>query len=354
VDVGLLFIFQNYMGRGRDEDVVKGHMRLAEIAEPLGFDKVWPVEHHFTDYAACPDNIQFLSWVAARTSKLRLGTGAVIVPWNDPLRVVERITLLDHLSQGRAVLGLGRGLARREYAGFGIDMGESRERFDEASRMILDALEKGFIEGDGPFYPQRRTELRPRPLAGFRDRLYCVGMSPDSVEQAARLGGHLMVFSQQMWETFAEGSLKQFRAGFRKYHGTDAPTPLLGDLMFCHADPARAEAIAMEYMPNYFLTIIEHYEILQDHFKSTKGYDYYATSGELFKQVGLETAANAYCSVQTFGTPERILEKLRWRRELLGDFELAFVVNYGGLPVAEVEQSLRLFAREVLPELHRW
>ena len=204
MEVGILLIFQNYLGRGRDEDVVRNETRIAELAEPLGFDKLWSVEHHFTDYAACPDNLQFLSYIAAKTERIKLATGAVIVPWNDPLRVAEKVVLLDHLSQGRAVLGLGRGLARVEYAGFGVDMGESRERFDEASRMIIDALDKGFIEGDGSFYPQARTPIRPRPLAGFRDRFYCVGMSPESVEQAAQLGGRLMIFSQQTWEMMTQ------------------------------------------------------------------------------------------------------------------------------------------------------
>jgi alkanesulfonate monooxygenase SsuD/methylene tetrahydromethanopterin reductase-like flavin-dependent oxidoreductase (luciferase family) len=354
VDVGILLIFQNYLGRGRDEDMVRAETRVAELAEPLGFDKIWSVEHHFTDYAACPDNVQFLSWLAGRTSRIGLATGAVIVPWNDPLRVAEKMALLDHLSDGRAVLGLGRGLARVEYAGFGIDMGESRERFDEAARMIIEALDKGFVEGEGPFYPQTRTPIRPRPRASFRDRLYCVGMSPDSVEQAAALGARLMIFSQQTWESFAEGSLHDYRKSFRAHHGTEAPAPLTGDLMFCHANASQAEALAMEYMPNYFLTIIRHYEIMSEHFKHTKGYAHYETAGELFKQVGLEAAARGYCAVQTWGTPDRILENLRRRRELLGDFELNVVVNYGGMPVEEAEKSLRLFATEVLPELQRW
>jgi alkanesulfonate monooxygenase SsuD/methylene tetrahydromethanopterin reductase-like flavin-dependent oxidoreductase (luciferase family) len=354
VEVGILLVFQNFQGRIPDAEMVRGELRVAELAEPLGFDKLWCVEHHFTNYAACPDNTQFLSWLAGRTSRIRLATGAVIVPWNDPLRVAEKMALLDHLSGGRAVLGLGRGLARVEYRGFGIPMEESRERFDEAARMIIDALDKGVIEGDGPFYPQARTEIRPRPLQGFRDRFYCVGMSPDSVEQAAELGARLMIFSQGPWETFAEGSLAAFRKSYRARHEAEPPPPLTGDLMFCHADPSRAEALAMEFMPNYFLSIVEHYEIMSEHFKHTRGYAHYASAADAFKAVGLETTAKIYCGVQTWGTPDRILEKLRWRRELLGDFELNLIVSYGGMPIEEVEGSLRLFAEEILPELHRW
>ena len=91
MDVGLLLIFQNYQGRGDDADVMRDQMRLALLADELGYDKVWPPEHHFTDYSACPDNIEFLAWLAGATQRVKLATGAVIVPWNDPLRVVERI-----------------------------------------------------------------------------------------------------------------------------------------------------------------------------------------------------------------------------------------------------------------------
>jgi alkanesulfonate monooxygenase SsuD/methylene tetrahydromethanopterin reductase-like flavin-dependent oxidoreductase (luciferase family) len=351
MDVGVLLIFQNFMGRVDDGVMVQDEVRLALLAEELGFDSVWPPEHHFTDYSACPDNIQVLSYLAGVTKRIRLGTGAVIVPWNDPLRVVEKIVLLDHLSGGRALLGLGRGLSREEYGHFGIEMESSRDRFDEASQMIVDALDTGFIEGNGPWYPQVRTEIRPRPRAGFRDRLYAVGLSPESVEQAARLGARLMTFSQQPWEMYKEGALATYRKCFREIHGASAPAPLTGDLMFCHEDAGRAEEIAMEHMSNYFLSIARHYELMSDHFARAKGYEFYASAAELFAAVGVETAARTYCSIQTWGTPDQILEKLHGRRELIGDFDVVLISKYGGMPFEVAERSLRLFAREVLPAL---
>jgi alkanesulfonate monooxygenase SsuD/methylene tetrahydromethanopterin reductase-like flavin-dependent oxidoreductase (luciferase family) len=354
MDVGVLLIFQNYQGRGSDDAMMRDQMQLAVLADALGYDKLWPPEHHFTDYSACPDNVAFLAWLAGKTSRIRLATGAVIVPWNDPLRVAERIVLLDHLSQGRAVLGLGRGLARVEYEAFGIDMNESRDRFDEAARMIVAAVETGFIEGQGPYYPQPRTEIRPRPLAGFRDRLYAVGMSPDSVVQAAALGARLMTFSQQPWELYAQGALARYRDAWKSQHASPPLPPLTGDLFFCDRDPARAEAMAMEHMANYFLTIVHHYELLADRFQRLPGYQMYADASKAFQLVGAEVAAKTYCGVQTWGTPAQILEKLRWRRELLGDFELALIAHYGGMHVDDAEASLRLFAETVLPEVQTW
>src|SRR3954453_17565848 len=150
--VGVQMIFQSW-GYGddvTDSDVYADEIRLGVLADELGFHALWPVEHHFNDYSFCPDNTVFLAHMAARTPRILLGTGAVILPWNDPLRVAEKIPLLDPLSGGRVLFGMGRGLARCEYAGFGIPMDESRDRFDESARMVLDALATGVIKGDGP------------------------------------------------------------------------------------------------------------------------------------------------------------------------------------------------------------
>lgn len=354
MQVGILGIFQNYQGRESDEAMVRAEMRLAELAEPLGYASYWPPEHHFTDYSACPDNLQWLSWLAGRSSTLRLGTGAVIVPWNDPLRVAEKVALLDHLSGGRAILGLGRGLSRTEYAHFQIDMSESRDRFDEASRMIIQALETGFIEGEGPYYPQVRTPIRPRPARGFRDRFYAVGLSPESVEQAARLGARLMTFTQQPWEMYANGALADYRTAWNKHHESEPPFPLTGDLMFCDLSADRAEAAAREYMANYFLTIVKHYELMSEHFKDLKGYDMYANAADLFRQVGLDLSLQTYYEIQTWGTPRQILEKLEQRKQLIGGFETLVIPRYGGMPLEDAEGSLGLFSEQVLPELASW
>jgi alkanesulfonate monooxygenase SsuD/methylene tetrahydromethanopterin reductase-like flavin-dependent oxidoreductase (luciferase family) len=354
VKVGILGIYQNYQGRTSDAEMMSAEMRIADLAEPLGFDSYWPPEHHFTDYSACPDNLQMLSWLAGRTSRIGLGTGAVIVPWNQPLRVAEKVALLDHLSGGRAILGLGRGLSRTEYRHFQIDMNEARDRFDEASRMILDALEKGEIEGAGPYYPQLRTPIRPRPLRGFAGRFYCVGLSPESVEQAARLGATLMTFTQMPWEAFASGPLAAYRKAFREHHRREAPSPLTGDLMFCDASAERAEALAREYMAAYFLTIAGHYELTSAHFGETKGYELYANAAQALRAIGLEKTNDTYLSIQTWGTPRQILERLEARKRLLGGFELLVISRYGGMRVEDAEGSLRLFAEQVLPELRSW
>src|ERR1700741_1530614 len=110
--IGMHLGYQNLHGKP-DHETFMAETKLAIEAEAMGFDFVGPVEHHFTDYAACPDPFGMLSYVAAKTSKIDLITAAIILPWNNPLRVAEQALQLDILSEGRLILGMGRGAARR-------------------------------------------------------------------------------------------------------------------------------------------------------------------------------------------------------------------------------------------------
>src|ERR1019366_4726890 len=129
--VGYGVAFQNPGNAISDAEVYRNELRLCEMAEPLGFDSVWSVEHHFDDYTMCPDVLQFLSYMAGKTSHIKLGSMVVVLPWHDPIRVAEQISVLDHISNGRFILGLGRGLARNEYEGFRLDQNEGRNLFVE-------------------------------------------------------------------------------------------------------------------------------------------------------------------------------------------------------------------------------
>ncbi|MDP1806597.1 MAG: LLM class flavin-dependent oxidoreductase [Acidimicrobiales bacterium] len=351
--VGVQMVFQahGYGPEVTDRQVVQEEVHLGVLADELGFDALWPVEHHFADYAFCPDNTLFLSHMAARTQRISLGTGAVILPWNDPLRVAERISLLDHLADGRVLFGVGRGLARKEYEGFGIPMDESRERFDEAARMVIDALETGWIEGAGPFYPQPRTPIRPAPDRGFRDRFFCVAMSPDSVLAAADLGARMVVFSQRPWDDQAV-AMATYRERFVAAHGREPGPPITCDFVYCDNDADRAEEMARLHIAGYLTSVMEHYELASDHFKEAKGYEAYGSAVDLLKAIGLEKMCDMYLGVNAWGTPEQILEQLRRRREIIGPFDLTACFRYSGLPLKDAERSMRTFAAEVLPALH--
>lgn len=343
------------LGFGKlDPDLTDTQMYLEEIdlavrAEELGYDTVWVVEHHFEDYSLCPDNLLMLAHMAGRTSTIKLGTAAVIVPWNDPLRVAEKALMVDAISGGRLLLGLGRGLSRKEYVPFRITLDQTRDRFDEAAPMIFEAVETGVIEGDGPYYPQPRAELRPRPRGSFRDRRYMVAGSPDSIVMAAKLRAAMMSFIVRPVPDLMPG-FAQYRELYEAEHGQAAPPISLAVNMYCHEDLDVARERHWEYVNRFFMSNVEHYEMAGEHFAGLKGHEKYAANAAYFRQIGLEKAADNYAATALWGDPERILGQIEEIRDVLGDFELSLTASFGGMPYDQVRDSLALFAREVLPK----
>ncbi|MFW3172203.1 LLM class flavin-dependent oxidoreductase [Geodermatophilus sp. CPCC 206100] len=331
-----------------DEEMYAGEIDLAVRADELGYDSVWAVEHHFEDYSLCPDNLLLLAHLAGRTRQVKLGTGAVIVPWNDPLRVAEKALMLDTISGGRLLLGLGRGLSRREYVPFRVTLDETRDRFDEAAPMIFEALETGVIEGAGPYYPQPRAELRPRPRGGFRGRRYVVAGSPDSLVMAARLEAQMMSFIVRPVPDLMPG-FTRYRELFEAEHGRVAPPISLNVNMYCHEDDALARERHFEYVNRFFMSNVDHYEMAGEHFATTKGHERYAATAAHLREIGLEKAADDYAATALWGDPERILGQIEAIRDVLGDFELVVAPCFGGMPYDQARASLELFAREVLP-----
>ncbi len=187
MDVGMMRLFASYGWENvGDDQVWEEELKLAGVAAESGFDALWSAEHHFFDYSFCPDNLQLMTHLAALYPDIDLGTAAVILPWHDPLRVAEQVSMLDMLCTGRLRFGMGRGLARREFEAFRGTMDESRERFDEAAPMIVAALRNGFMEGDGKHYKQPKIDIRPRPKYSFDNRIYAVASSEDSVMLSRR------------------------------------------------------------------------------------------------------------------------------------------------------------------------
>ena len=135
-----------------DSAVVHEHLAEGDLVEPLGFNSLWALEHHFTGYAMSPAPTQTLAYFAGRTKRVQLGTAVIVLPWHDPVRVAEEIALLDVLSGGRCVFGFGRGAASVEYAGFRIPMEEARARFVETAQIVVRALSQDVFEWDGEFF----------------------------------------------------------------------------------------------------------------------------------------------------------------------------------------------------------
>jgi len=351
--VGMGVIFQGE-GEGRtDRNVYRNELRFADLAEPLGFESIWGVEHHFTDYTMCPDVLQFLTYCAARTHKVQIGSMVVVLPWHDPLRVAEQVVMLDHMSNGRFIFGIGRGLGRVEFEGFGVNQEDSREMFVEAAQMILQGLERGTCEFDGKFVHQKRRDLRPRPFKSFRGRTYAAAVSPESSVIMAQLGIGILIIPQKPWEQVAK-ELGDYRRVFHEVNGTDAPPPICAGWTFCDENPERARELAYRYIGGYWKTVVKHYELIGDHLTKMKGYESYS---EMQRKAsapgGIDAMTEFFVNLQIWGTPEQCYEKILDVQRRTGAEAYTGVFSYAGMPYDIAEANMRLFASEVMPELKK-
>jgi alkanesulfonate monooxygenase SsuD/methylene tetrahydromethanopterin reductase-like flavin-dependent oxidoreductase (luciferase family) len=346
-------IFQNPHDERPDHEVYRNELRLVDLAEPLGFDSVWGVEHHFTDYTMCPDVLQFLTWVAGRTKHVRLGSMVVVLPWHDPLRVAEQVAMLDHMSEGRLIFGMGRGLGKVEFEGFRVSMEESRGRFVESAEMILRGLETGYCEHDGEFVKQPRRAIRPQPARTFKGRTYAAAVSPESVEIMARLGVGILIIPQKPWEVVA-AELESYRARYRELNGGEALPTVCAGWTFCDPDAGRAREMAVRWIGGYWNTVLRHYELTGDHLAKTKGYEYYGRMSEIARERGgADALTEFFLNLQVWGTPEQCYQKVLDIRSRVGCDTFVGCFSYAGMPWEEAERNVRLFAREVLPELKK-
>ncbi|MET0884728.1 MAG: LLM class flavin-dependent oxidoreductase [Acidimicrobiales bacterium] len=347
---GLGLYFQNLEGAHPDAEVFRHQLAMASRAEDLGFQSIWTPEHHFADYMLTPNPPQFLSWVAGRTSTVRLGTMVTVLPWHEPVRVAENFTLLDHLSDGRAVLGLGRGLGRIEFEGFRAEMRESRQRFTEYTEAILSALETGVIEYDGELYQQPPVRIRPEPYASFKNRTFASAISPASMDLMARLGVGLMVIAQKPWET-VEQELALYRDRFRELNGAEAPKPILCVMVGVSRDRDEAQRFRDEYLQRYARSTVEHYEFTNTGLADIEGYEYYGALAKNIEKNGLEKFNGFLADLQIWGTPDEVTERILEYVKRTDAGAVLATLGYGGMPHDVADANFDLYADEVLPAL---
>lgn len=338
-----------------DAEVFAEHMALGDLAEPLGFDSLWALEHHFTGYAMSPSPTQLLSYYAGRTKRVTLGTCVIVLPWHDPVRVAEQIALLDVMSGGRCIFGFGRGAASVEYAGFRIPMEEARPRFVEAAQIVVKALTNDVFSWEGEHFQIPPTSIRPRPISHPERRFYASSVSPESAEIMAKLGFGVLVIMQNEWP-IAAADIDRYRELARSVGHTPRPPVILTNVS-CADSREEAQERAVTYLSRKWDSIDKHYHFSDGHLASVKGYEFYGKMTKTYakmKDPGFrEKATDFYVKIQVVGTPDDCLQQLTELRRLTGLDHLVTEFGFGGMPHEQAELNMRLFADRVVPVLQR-
>jgi alkanesulfonate monooxygenase SsuD/methylene tetrahydromethanopterin reductase-like flavin-dependent oxidoreductase (luciferase family) len=180
-----------------DGDPSRGFLDYIETnveAEHLGFFSTFLVEHHFSGSGQVSTPLDLLSWVAARTTSIRVGTAVVVLPWHDPVLLAERASTLDLLSHGRLDFGVGKGYRHSEFAGFCMPPEEAEARFDESLAVILKAWNSDErFSHDGRFWRYHEIVVEPPPAQKPHPPVWIAAGNPESVRNVAGLGANLLL-----------------------------------------------------------------------------------------------------------------------------------------------------------------
>jgi len=354
---------------GDEHRLLKDALEQVELADRLGFDYVWEVEHHFLEeYSHSPAPEVFLAAASQRTSRIRLGHGIVQLPvgFNHPARVAERIATLDLVSDGRVEFGTGESSSEAELGGFGVDRATKRDQWDEALGVITRLMvEEPFAGHEGRFVHLPPRNLVPKPLQRPHPPLWVACSRRDTIHLAATKGIGALTFSfleaaeAQQWvddyyTTIASDQCVP--AGFAVNANIACVLPLM-----CHEDELTAIDRGIDGS-HFFGYSLAHYYVFGMHrpgvtnvweeFEANR--DRFGFSREIASQTGQQLGAqlmeHGLGSLRgAVGTPAQIRDLVRTYEDA-GVDQLIFVSQAGRNRHEHICQSMELFAREVMPE----
>ncbi|MPZ55191.1 MAG: LLM class flavin-dependent oxidoreductase [Rhizobiales bacterium] len=186
MDFGIFNIMQQRQPSKTPKEVYAEAIEQTMVAEQLGFGRSWYAEHHFSNYSLCPSPLMMVAHMAARTSRIRLGTAVVVAPLYTPGRLLSEIGMVDILSDGRLDLGIGIGYQGYEFDRFGVDLKYAREISGEMLDLIELGLREQAFEYKGKHLQQPRSSIACKPLQKPIPPIWYAGGDPDHLRRLAR------------------------------------------------------------------------------------------------------------------------------------------------------------------------
>ena len=217
----------------------------------------------------------------------------------------------------------------------------------------MNALEQGYMEG-GKFTKQPRRQIRPFPARSFRGRTYAAAVSPESMPIMAKLGVGLLVIPQKPWDAVK----KDFEVYHKVWHevngATPPPKPISGGFCFVDENKDRAEEMAMKWISANYHTVMKHYEMTSPDFGTKKSYEFYSNVSKFISKHGTDAAARDFAMLMPWGTPDQVIEKIKFIRDTIDANGIMLNFSFGGMPYEDAERSIKCFAKYVMPEVKKW
>jgi natural product biosynthesis luciferase-like monooxygenase protein len=314
------------------------------LGEELGFESTWISEHHFSSYGGdIPNPPLFMMALAQRTKRMRLGSAGVALPINRPLNTAEQLAMVDVASGGRVDIGVVRAFLNFEYNALNVDMGESRDRFNEGIDIILGTWANDSFSYDGKFNQFENVELRPRPIQRKPRILVGSIMSPESVQNAGKRGFDLMVIPYAIpFEKTREMIAMYLDALDAGGHDPADHSIMAPVHCYMHEDVETAKATIREPIVRYVGYIRD--AVAGDSWSA----DYQGYEGMVKKIESVMDFDVMYDKRSFFGDPKHVHECMEAILDL-GVTEISLVTQMPGLEQEKILDSMRLFATEIMP-----
>jgi natural product biosynthesis luciferase-like monooxygenase protein len=330
---------------GSEEQFYRDMLSETDRAEAFGFHSVWFAEHHFHNYGGHIPSVPVLgAAVAQRTKRLRIGSGIVLLPLQDPVRVAEEYAMLDCLSGGRLEFGIGRGFQKLEYDAFERNMADSRVLFEEAHDIVLKAWTEERFSYEGKFRTVRNLRVIPKPVQKLPPIYVACIFTDESFQWTGRMGYNLMVVPYAAPDpAFLTGKIRLY-GDTRKAHGYKTDPEVLGVYHFyCGETPAKAKEEPREALLRYVRSVADS----NQEAAYSNQYQAYQGLPQFMKTVDYDSYL--YPNKVIFGDPDQCVERIK-QIQATGITNVSLLANFGGLEHAEVLASLDRFAKYVMPK----
>jgi alkanesulfonate monooxygenase SsuD/methylene tetrahydromethanopterin reductase-like flavin-dependent oxidoreductase (luciferase family) len=302
-----------------DSHGYKDFIEYIKDADRLGYESVFLVEHHFTGVGQLSASLNLLTYLAAVTKRIRLGTAVLVLPWHNPALLAEQVATLDVLSGGRVDLGIGRGYRKAEFEQFCIPLAEAQERFDECLEFMLKAwTTEGRFTHHGKHWSYNEIVVEPEPLQRPHPPIWMAGGSPEAITRVATSNFNLLL--DQV------GSMALTFERLRTYLDTQEK----------HGRPRDASRVAVARALHVVRNDADRRKALERRAENLKNI------GELARKPGSTEALVDDGAL--IGTPDEIIEKLQRLAE--GGVDYVLLTN-----AVVTRESLLEFSQEIMPHV---
>jgi limonene 1,2-monooxygenase len=325
--------------------LLREDMRLAELLDDLGFDEFWVGEHHSGGWASLSSPELFIAAVAQRTRRIRLATGVLSVPYHHPFLVAERAAMLDHLTDGRFILGAGSGAYHADMHILGINPADTRRRLDEAVEVIQALLDGQVVSARSDWFELNDARVQLRPVRDAIEIVVASAATPFSMRLAGRLGINAMSHVAPPW-----GAIRA---------GQSIGVERLADQW----DHLAAEAVGAVDRDNWRLVVPVHVSDSADQAREELFDGWRHQRLDLYQQtLGVPIPSSEIAQRKAFdytiaeggiilGAPEDCVRTITALADRVGGFGCLLLSLQDWAPAAARTRSLELFARSVAPRL---